>query len=367
MKTPQFSAIGAAFCVAALLATPARAAVQDIQSLVSNGRYAEAITMADADLSAQPKDAQTRFLKGIALAEMNRADDAIVVFKQLTEDYPELPEPYNNLAVLYAQQRHFEKARSALEMAIRTHPSYATAHENLGDVYARLASQAYNQALQIDSANSAAQSKLALIRQLMTVSAPSGAATVVASAPSSANMATPPQPARNIPVAAMRPRPVAETPLTDEAPAPAAPAPASPSPAPAPAVTVATAAPPPPAVAARDDAHQAVRDTVQAWARAWSDKDVAAYLAFYTPDFRPPNGVSHNTWKAQREQRVGGKVGQIDVELADIEITTDGETASAIFRQHYRSSGFSGSTDKTLKLVTVDGRWRIRQELIGHR
>ena len=182
MKTPQLSVIGTAFFVAALLATPAQSAVEDIQSLIAKGRYAEAITMADTDLSADPKDPQTRFLKGIALAEMNRSDDAIGVFSRLTEDYPELPEPYNNLAVLYAQQRDFEKARSALEMAIRTHPSYATAHENLGDVYARLASQAYNQALQIDSANTAAQSKLALIRELMTVSAPSGAATTVASA-----------------------------------------------------------------------------------------------------------------------------------------------------------------------------------------
>lgn len=354
MKTPQFSAIGAAFCVAALLATPAQAAIQDIQSLVSDGRYAEAIEMADADLVVEPKDPQTRFLKGIALAEMNRADDAIVVFKQLTEDYPELPEPYNNLAVLYAQQRHFEEARSALEMAIRTHPSYATAHENLGDVYARLASQAYNQALQIDSANSAAQSKLALIRKLMTVSAPAGAASVVASAPLAADTLTPPAPTAKAPVAA-------------QAPMPAAPVPPRPEPAsvPATAITVATAAPT--ATVAVADAHQAVRDTVQAWAQAWSSKDVPSYLAFYTPDFRPANGVSHGKWKAQREERIGGKAGQITVELDNIEITTDGKTASAMFRQHYRSTGFNGSTDKTLNLVVLDGQWRIRQELIGRK
>jgi tetratricopeptide (TPR) repeat protein len=90
------------------------------------------------------------------------------VFSKLTEDYPELPEPYNNLAVIYAQQKQYDKAKQALEMAIRTHPSYATAHENLGDIYARLASQAYDKALQIDSSNSSAQNKLALIRDLMS-------------------------------------------------------------------------------------------------------------------------------------------------------------------------------------------------------
>ncbi len=59
------------------------------------------------------------------------------MFTKLSEDYPELPEPYNNLAVLYAQQKQYDKARTALEMAIRTHPSYAIAYENLGDIYAK--------------------------------------------------------------------------------------------------------------------------------------------------------------------------------------------------------------------------------------
>jgi Tfp pilus assembly protein PilF len=121
----------------------------------------------DKYLAGKPKDAQGSFLKGIVLTEMNKPNDAIAVFSKLTEDFPELPEPYNNLAVIYAQQKQFDKAKQALEMAIRTHPSYATAHENLGDIYARLASQAYDKALQIDSSNSSAQNKLALIRDLM--------------------------------------------------------------------------------------------------------------------------------------------------------------------------------------------------------
>ncbi len=60
-----------------------------------------------------------------------------------------MPEPYNNVAVLYASQNRFEKAREALEMATRNSRSYAIAHENLGDVYARLASEAYRQAVQL--------------------------------------------------------------------------------------------------------------------------------------------------------------------------------------------------------------------------
>lgn len=363
MKTPRFSAIGAAFCVAVLLATPAQAAIQDIQSLITKARYAEAVTMADADLADEPKNPQIRFLKGIALAEMNRSEEAIGVFSQLTEDYPELPEPYNNLAVLYAQQRKFDKARNALEMAIRTHPSYATAHENLGDVYARLASQAYNQALQIDSANTAAQSKLALIRELMTVSTPSHGAAVVASAPVAQTVAAP-APTLSAPEATVTSDAPAPSPAQSQQATPAS-EPAAP---PAPVATqIATAEPAAPANVSQTDAQQTVRGTVLAWAQAWANKDVSSYLAFYTPDFRPANGISHNAWKAQRVKRVGGKSGEIDVELDGLEINVKGDTASATFRQHYRSSGFSGSTDKTLELVERDGQWRIRQESIGRK
>ncbi len=151
------------------LATPAFADdLTEIQRLVKQGQYPEAQEKVDAYLSGHPKDAHARFLKGLIYTETNKPNEAIGVFTKLIEDYPELPEPYNNLAVLYAQQRQYDKARTSLEMAIRTHPSYAIAYENLGDVYAKLASQAYDKALQLDKTNTATQRKLALIRDLIS-------------------------------------------------------------------------------------------------------------------------------------------------------------------------------------------------------
>ena len=138
----------------------------DVGQLLRSGKLAEALTRADQYLAGKPRDPQMRFLKGVIQTEAGKPADAITTFTKLTEDYPELPEPYNNLAVLYAGQSQFDKARAALEMAIRTNPSYATAHENLGDVYAKLASQAYSKALQLDSNNTGVQPKLALIRDL---------------------------------------------------------------------------------------------------------------------------------------------------------------------------------------------------------
>ena len=167
LKTLRAMAIGLAISFAA----PAFADnLPDVQRLIKQGQYPQALEKVDAYLSSRPKDAQGRFLKGLIFTEMNKPADAIGVFTKLSEDYPELPEPYNNLAVLYAQQKQYDKARTALEMAIRTHPSYAIAYENLGDVYAKLASQAYDKALQLDNSNSTTQNKLALIRDLITTS-----------------------------------------------------------------------------------------------------------------------------------------------------------------------------------------------------
>ncbi|MBB5390802.1 chemotaxis protein histidine kinase CheA [Herbaspirillum sp. SJZ102] len=153
--------------VAALFAIPAHASeMSDINKLMRSGQYAEALTKTDAILAKHPRDAQMRFTKGLILAEQNRSAEAIAVFVKLTEDFPDLPEPYNNLAVLYAANGQYDKARAALDMAMRTNPTYATALENLGDVYAKLASQAYDKALQIDPGNNVPQPKLTLLRSL---------------------------------------------------------------------------------------------------------------------------------------------------------------------------------------------------------
>jgi tetratricopeptide (TPR) repeat protein len=140
--------------------------IQDANTLFKQGQYEQALGKVDTILANKPKDAQARFLKGLIQSEQGKAADAIRTFTDLTEDYPELPEPYNNLAVLYADQGQYDKAKGALEMAIRTHPDYAIAYENLGDIYAKMASQAYDRALQLDGGNASTQTKLALIKEL---------------------------------------------------------------------------------------------------------------------------------------------------------------------------------------------------------
>ncbi len=150
--------------------------VQDINQLFRTGDLTTALARADKFLARNPNNAQARFLKGLILTDLGKSAEAIQVFTALTENYPELPEPYNNLAVLHAAEGRYDAAKNALEMAIRAHPGYATAHENLGDLYVRMAAQAYAKALQADGSNQTAKAKLALIRELVSGNKPAAPA-----------------------------------------------------------------------------------------------------------------------------------------------------------------------------------------------
>lgn len=157
--------------LAALVSSQARGdELTEARALVRQSQLPEALVKVEQYLAARPADAQGRFLRGLILADLRRQPEAIDVFRRLNEDHPELPEPYNNLAVLYAQQGQYEKALAALEMATRTHPAYAIAYENLGDVHARMASQAYDKALSLDASNKGARAKLTLLRGLADTS-----------------------------------------------------------------------------------------------------------------------------------------------------------------------------------------------------
>ncbi|MDE1556594.1 MULTISPECIES: tetratricopeptide repeat protein [Comamonas] len=139
----------------------------DVSSLAKSGKTAEAIAKADQYLGSNPRDPQMRFLKGVAQSQAGDLTAATATFEALIEEYPELPEPYNNLAVIYASQNQLDKASSALEMAVRNNPNYAVAHENLGDIYARLAHDAYQRSLQLHGNNRALQLKLSTLTEML--------------------------------------------------------------------------------------------------------------------------------------------------------------------------------------------------------
>jgi Flp pilus assembly protein TadD len=142
--------------------------LQQVQQLINSGRLPQALARTEEQLARNPRDAQMRFVRGVILTELKEREQAREVFRQLTEDFPELPEPYNNLAVIYASEGRLDNARAALEQALAAAPNYATAYENLGDIYLQMASDAYQRAAKLDPANRQATAKLNLSRELIT-------------------------------------------------------------------------------------------------------------------------------------------------------------------------------------------------------
>src|SRR5882762_6683251 len=317
--------------------------LQDINGLLKQGQHAKALDRVNQYLAQKPGDPNARFTKGLILAEQKKTAEAIEVFAALSRDYPALPEPYNNLAVLYASQGEYEKARQQLEKSIRTHPSYATAYENLGDVYTKLASQAYDKALQFDSSNAAAKNKLSLIRDLMSSN--------VAPRASSASVAASPEPVR---------LPAAKTTMAKAATAQSAEV--------KPAARQAKSAAAKPAEKAarlEEGDGAAVLQTVLAWANAWSNQKVESYLTFYAQDFKTPKGEAREQWETARKQRISAPK-KIDVAIESPKVVLKGENDAVInFRQVYRSDSLKINSNKTLIMVRREGRWVIQQERTG--
>ena len=319
--------------------------LRDAQKLYGQGKLQPALDKIEIFLKAQPRDPQGRFLKGLVLTEQKRTADAIQVFTGLTEDFPELPEPYNNLAVLYASQGNYEKAKSALELAIHTHPSYATAHENLGDIYAQLASRAYDRALSLDKNNTTAQVKLSMVKDLFT--SQKIAAAKIEPPKADPAKATPPKDPPK--VEALKADPVKADPVKAD-PVKADPVKADPP-----------KADPAKVAAASGDEAGRIGTMLQAWAAAWSARDVKTYLAFYAPEFEPPGGESRAAWEKARADRIRApKVIEVGVQVKSVKVT--GNEAVVVVRQNYRSDALKSNNTKTFRLLKTGDQWRIRQE-----
>jgi len=350
MKSALVAALAAAW-IGAAWAAPADD-LREAQRLYSQGKMQPATDKIDAFLKVQPRDPQGRFLKGLLLTEQKRVPEAIQVFTGLTEDFPELPEPYNNLAVLYASQGNYDKAKSALELAIHTHPSYATAHENLGDIYAQLASRAYDRALQLDKNNTTAQVKLAMVKDLFVSQKTASGARPVESQKPKTEPAKPeptkpepakPEVAKQDPppkVAEAKPEPVKATPKAAEP------------------------KPSPPAAAPSSDDKSQVTAAIEAWARAWSARDMKGYLGAYAPEFDVPGGETRGAWEKQRAERIQ-KPKSIEVGVKVQSIQVNAGEAIATIRQSYKSDALKNTTTKTLRLVKSGDRWLIKQERVG--
>ncbi len=268
-----------------------------------------------------------RFERAVALSRENPAA-AIGMFEALTKDHPSWPEPYNNLAVLYADKGNEKKAEQALLAAMATHPSYSLVHKNLEALYAGMAGRAYRKALNDDSAVPEPPT-LRLAERI-------GAATLTASAAGTpvAMGEQPPKP---------EPKPPVEVAAASAT--PAAPEAARPETA--------------------EEARRAVLSTVASWREAWSSQDVDRYLSFYGHHFDPGRGMTREHWAAIRRKRVAAPE-FIQLQIRNPSVSFEAaDRVSVRFLQIYSSNTFDGQTVKTLRLSRGSNGWKIIREETG--
>ncbi len=282
------------------------------------GKFAHAATTGLSLLMHQPDDIRIRFLTALALQKNQQPEQAIRHYKTLIDQHPDLPEPRNNLAVIYLQQGNHEAAVEMLESALNNHPAYATTWQNLTSIYQSLASQAYNKALgdpgntkqttapiELASLDRLHQ-RVAIIPATTTLKAP--VQTAVASAPQAQQRAT------------------AQTGST------------------------------------KSELRQSVESTLQAWATAWSNQEFERYIDAYTADYRGQQD-NHAQWVAQRRSKIVGRR-SIEVDISDFSVQSRGSDEVVVdFVQAYRSDNYRDRVLKRLHLVKRSGDWKIRREL----
>jgi tetratricopeptide (TPR) repeat protein len=301
-------------------------ALHNARSLAQQKQFQEALVEVNLYLNDHPADGEARFLKGLILTQENKTTEAIAVFTELAKKYPNAPEPYNNLAVLYASQGDTEKAKAALEKALSTHPAYATAHRNLGNIYADMASQAYEKALLSEpkpKVETRQTPRLALVDEFR-----------------SGRTNTPPVQA----AASTTPPPNPSKATNTTAPAQTAAKPAAGA-----------------ALSPASRKHE-ILSMLDRWARAWSNRDTRQYFSMYAPDFRLPAGYTLSSWRKERAARIQTPK-SIHVTLVAPEITFENATRARVsFKQIYRSGSRIMRARKTMTVTHSGGKWLIQQE-----
>lgn len=280
--------------------------ISKLNKLIEEKDYIEAKKIVQQLLDSDKENPQLLFIDGVLLSELGEIENAINVFVSLTKSHPTLPEPYNNLAVLYAQSGNFDLARTALEKSIKTHPSYATAHVNLGDLYTRMASESYNQALQIDKSNKNAKTKLSLIKKLFNF-----------------------QPIdKNIVLAQDAKKTQSFNEVKNK----------------------------------EEDINEKIFVMIDNWKNAWTSQNFDQYIGHYSDNFKNNKGMDIEKWKQFRKPRIVNKP-SINIKLNNIEISKNNNLFSVSFIQIYQSRNIDSTTNKTLLIELVDNQLKIVNEI----
>ena len=278
--------------------------INEIKLLLKNGKYKIAENIINGAIEENFNNPEILFYKGIIETNLGKTNQAIDTFRGLTERFPELPEPFNNLAVLYAEKGQFRLAKEILEQAIKTNPSYLTAHINLGDIFTKMASEAYNKALEIDKSNNIAITKLSMITQLFNYN-PNTKNTVIDSINTK--------------------KEVKITKLS------------------------------------KKELKKVILNSIENWKTAWESKDVESYFDSYSSNFIYPNNMTKSQWQKYRINRILPKK-IISISISNIKFKFKKEKIIATFTQNYKSGRLNQTSNKNLTFVAESNQWFIVEE-----
>ena len=279
--------------------------IEEIKVLLKNGSYDDAETLTNQSIENNLNNPELLFYRGIIETNQGKKNQAIDTFRDLTERFPQLPEPFNNLAVLYAEKGQFRLAKEILEQAIKTNPSYLTAHINLGDIFTKMASEAYNKALEIDKSNNIAITKLSMITQLFNYN-PNTKNTIMGS------IIEKEEEGKTIQLS-------------------------------------------------KKELKRNILSLIENWKTAWENKNMENYLKSYSSNFIYPNNMSRTQWEKYRTNRIIPKK-IINIEITNIKIKFKKEKIKVTFTQNYKSGKLNQTSNKSLTFIEEDGQWFIFEE-----
>lgn len=178
-----YAAVTAALSASILFAAPAEAVIVDpdepskivaadqypalVDKLIARGDYAEALAVIDEALAKNPLSVQLRFQRCVAYEKKGDAARAVKLYEDFITRYPEIPEPYNNLAAILAAQGNLDRAQSLVERSLALRPSFALAYDNLGQIYLAKARNAFDSALANAPGNRTIEKKLRAVDAIL--------------------------------------------------------------------------------------------------------------------------------------------------------------------------------------------------------
>ncbi len=318
-------------CFGQAFARSPAVSVSAAKDLLAQGKTKAAIAVLKKVVGQSPDDYQAWFLLGVSQSRQHQLNDSAASFRKVVNLRPKLAEPHNNLAVIYNELGDLRAAVQELETSIRINPDYATAQENIGNLYVKLAAESFRKALaQHDS-----PSLRRRYERLMQVEG-----NTAGNAPDYAGARPEPRPEPTYaPDYGNEPEFDAETTIEPEF--------EQPSP-------------------ARSFAGTGgVLDAVEAWRSAWSDRDLQGYFSAYADGFRPGKRfLSHDAWVRYKRKVIGNK-SFIQVRLEDIKVEQmSGDLAKVTFLQHFKADGYASDDRKSLIFEQQQGGWKIIHEAI---